>query len=70
MQEISSRNERRKMQDSRSFTFCWGETFDTPPYTSLLVIFAELRLRAVCAAVRFYCVPLRRRLYKAVCREL
>lgn len=32
MQAISSRNEHRKMQDSRSFIFCWGETFDTPPY--------------------------------------
>lgn len=23
------------MQDSRSFIFCWGETFDTPPYAGL-----------------------------------
>ena len=32
MQAISSRNEHRKMQDSLSFTFYWGETFDTAPY--------------------------------------
>lgn len=32
MQAISSKNEHRKMQDSLSFTFCWGETFDTPPF--------------------------------------
>ena len=32
MQAISSRNEHRKMQDSLSFTFCWGETFDTAPF--------------------------------------
>ena len=37
MQAISSRNEHRKMQDSLSFTFCWGETFDTAPYKGLLV---------------------------------
>ena len=28
---FSSKNKHRKMQDPLSFTFCWGETFDTVP---------------------------------------
>ena len=34
---FSSKNKHRKMQDPLSFTFCWGETFDTPPYSGLHV---------------------------------
>lgn len=37
MQEFSSRNKHRKMQDSLTSSFRCGETFDTAPYKSLLV---------------------------------
>ena len=30
---FSSKNKHRKMQDPLSFTFCWGETFDTVPFS-------------------------------------
>ena len=31
---FSSKNKHRKMQDPLSFTFCWGETFDTVPHST------------------------------------